>query len=49
VFETKDIHKGWDGTYKEMKADPAVFAWYLTAKCYNGSEIKKQGNTTLIR
>jgi gliding motility-associated-like protein len=49
VFETKDINKGWDGIYKEMKADPAVFAWYLTAKCYNGNEIKKQGNTTLIR
>lgn len=49
VFETKDINKGWDGIYKEMKADPAVFAWYLTAKCYNGGEIKKQGNTTLIR
>ena len=49
VFETTDINKGWDGIYKDMKADPAVFAWYLTAKCYNGSEIKKQGNTTLIR
>lgn len=49
VFETDDIHKGWDGVYNDMKADPAVFAWYLTAKCYNGSELKKQGNTTLIR
>ncbi|MGZ4053909.1 MAG: DUF7948 domain-containing protein [Bacteroidia bacterium] len=49
VFETRDINKGWDGVYKEMKCDPAVFAWYLTAKCYNGGEIKKQGNTTLIR
>ncbi|MFL5764854.1 MAG: PKD domain-containing protein [Bacteroidia bacterium] len=49
VFETTDQHVGWDGTYNGMKADPAVFAWYLRAKCYNGDELKKQGNTTLIR
>ncbi|HEY0030355.1 MAG TPA: PKD domain-containing protein [Bacteroidia bacterium] len=49
VFETKDQSIGWDGIYKGMKADPAVFAWYLRAKCYNGEELKKQGNTTLIR
>jgi gliding motility-associated-like protein len=49
VFETTDITKGWDGIYKGMKADPAVFAWYLRAKCYNGDELKKKGNTTLIR
>jgi gliding motility-associated-like protein len=49
VFETTDQNVGWDGIYKGMKADPAVFAWYLRAKCYNGNELKKQGNTTLIR
>jgi len=49
VFETNDITKGWDGTYKGMLADPAVFAWYLRAKCVNGDELKKKGNTTLIR
>lgn len=49
VFETNDIKKGWDGTYNGMKADPAVFAWYLHAKCFNGDEMNKKGNTTLIR
>ena len=49
VFETNDINKGWDGIYNGMKADPAVFAWYLKAKCYSGQEIKRKGNTTLIR
>ncbi len=49
VFETTNQNVGWDGIYKGMKADPAVFAWYLRAKCYNGDELKKQGNTTLIR
>ena len=49
VFGTSDLKKGWDGIYKGNKADPAVFAWYLKAKCYNGNEIEKKGNVTLIR
>lgn len=49
MFETKDISKGWDGFYNGMKVDPAVFAWYLRARCFNGDEIRKKGNTTLIR
>lgn len=49
VFETTDIKIGWDGMYNGMKADPAVFAWYLRVKCYNGEELRKKGNTTLIR
>lgn len=49
VFETTDFHKGWDGIYKGMKADPAVFAWYVKGKCLNGKELFKKGNVTLIR
>jgi gliding motility-associated-like protein len=49
VFETTDLTKGWDGIYKGMKADPAVFAWYIKAKCFNGNELEKKGNVTLIR
>lgn len=49
VFETTDFHKGWDGVYKGMKADPAVFAWYVKGKCLNGKEFFKKGNVTLIR
>jgi gliding motility-associated-like protein len=49
VFETTDFHKGWDGIYKGMKADPAVFAWYVKGICLNGNEFFKKGNVTLIR
>lgn len=49
VFETTDLDKGWDGMYKGMKADPAVFAWYVKGKCFNGKEFFKKGNVTLIR
>ncbi|MES2591258.1 MAG: PKD domain-containing protein [Bacteroidota bacterium] len=49
VFETTDMKKGWDGMYKGLKADPAVFGWYIKAKCFNEGELKKKGNVTLIR
>lgn len=49
MFETTDLKKGWDGNYKAMKADPAVFAWYVKGKCLNGKEFFKKGNVTLIR
>ena len=49
VFETNDISKGWDGVYKDMKADPGVFGYYLKVKCNNGDESFRKGNITLIR
>ena len=49
VFETEDILKGWDGTFKGMKSDPGVFGYYVRFKCNNGEESFKKGNITLIR
>lgn len=49
VFETTDLEKGWDGTYKGMKVDPAVFAWYLKGTCNNGNAFFKKGNVTVIK
>ena len=49
VFETTNKAKGWDGTYNGAKEDPAVFAWYIKAKCFNGDHLEKKGNVTLIR
>lgn len=49
VFETSDLHKGWDGTYKGMKVDPAVFAWYIKGTCNTGTEFFKKGNVTVIK
>jgi gliding motility-associated-like protein len=49
VFESTSPQIGWDGTYKGMKCDPAVFVYYLTVKCRGGQEYFKKGNITLIR
>jgi gliding motility-associated-like protein len=49
VFETSDLQKGWDGIYKGMKVDPAVFAWYLKGTCNNGNTFFEKGNVTVIK
>ncbi|MFN3916283.1 MAG: gliding motility-associated C-terminal domain-containing protein [Flavobacteriales bacterium] len=49
VFETNDQSKGWDGTYKGMLCDPAVFVYHLKALCIGGEEYIEKGNVTLLR
>ncbi|MCX7955257.1 MAG: gliding motility-associated C-terminal domain-containing protein [Bacteroidales bacterium] len=49
VFETTSVNKGWDGTYKGVLLDPAVFVYYLKVKCINNIYFEKKGNITLIR
>jgi gliding motility-associated-like protein len=49
VFESQDMNKGWDGTYRGKKCDPGVFVYYLDATCHNKAKYLKKGNVTLIR
>lgn len=49
VFETTDINKGWDGTFRGRKCDPAVYVYYLDATCITKEKYIKKGNITLIK
>lgn len=49
MFETKDITKGWDGTFKGKHMDPAVFGYYAEGLCPSGEKFFKKGNVTLLR
>jgi len=49
MFETKDITKGWDGTFKGKKMDAAVFGYYVKGHCADGNVFEKKGNVTLLR
>lgn len=49
VFETNSLNVGWDGTYKGMPVDPAVFVYYLEAICEDGQQYFEKGNITVIR
>lgn len=49
VFETTDQDIGWDGTFKGKLVDPAVFVYYLDAKCIDGQSYFKKGNVSVLR
>lgn len=49
VFETNDLHEGWDGNIKGKEAATAVYVYVLEGKCQNGNDVIKTGNVTAIR
>jgi gliding motility-associated-like protein len=49
VFETNDINKGWDGTFRGKQCDPGVFVYYLEVTCIDDQKNLRKGNITLIR
>ncbi len=49
VFETFDQSVGWDGTFEGKEVSPAVFDYYLEAKCAGGEDYFEKGNITLVR
>ena len=49
VFETQDLNKGWDGSFRGKKMNNAVFVYYLEATFTDGTEVSQKGDITLIR
>jgi gliding motility-associated-like protein len=49
MFETRDISKGWDGSYNGKKLEPAVFGYYAEGNCLAGEKFVKKGNVTLLK
>jgi gliding motility-associated-like protein len=54
IFEARDVPvndilSGWDGTYKGAVLPPQVFAYLVQAECWDGTEVLKKGNITLLK
>lgn len=49
VFESFDMEKGWDGTYKGKLLNTGVFVYRMDAILKNGQPLFKSGNVTLFR
>lgn len=49
VFETNDLYKGWDGTYKGEPQEMEVYGYLLDVTFFDGSKKLKKGNITLLR
>jgi len=49
VFETSDINRCWDGTYKGKLMNTAVFVYFIKATLTTGEKVTKKGNISLVR
>lgn len=49
VFESTQLHIGWDGTFKGKDLPPDVYDYYLEATCIDDQKYFKKGNITLIK
>lgn len=49
MFESKDIHTGWDGTYHGKPVNAGVYTYLLRATFFDGDERKEKGTVTLVR
>ena len=48
VFSTKDISKGWDGTWKGQPSAPGVYVYLVKGKSIKG-EVLSKGTVILVR
>lgn len=49
VFESNNQFVGWDGTYKGVLQNPAVFTYYATITFLNDKKAERKGSVTLLR
>lgn len=49
VFETNNQFEGWDGSYKGVMQQPAVFTYYARIRFLDDKVIEKRGSVTLVR
>lgn len=49
VYESKDVQKGWDGTYMGMLQPTAVYVWIIKGLDVNSKPVELRGTVTLIR
>jgi gliding motility-associated-like protein len=48
LFESNDIHTGWDGYYREELLPQGVYVWKARAKFPDGRSVVRVGDVTLL-
>ncbi len=49
VFHSTDPAFGWDGTWRGVACENAVFTYLVKGKLFDGTEINKKGNVSLVK
>jgi gliding motility-associated-like protein len=48
IFESGDMEKPWDGTYKGEPVQEGTYVYIIFAKGYNGKVFQKSGSVTIV-
>jgi len=49
VYETNDIEKHWDGTFRGKPLNPGVYIYYMEGLCLDNAPFTKTGNITILK
>lgn len=49
IFESTDVTKGWDGTYKGVEMNAGVYAYFIEGNLINKDTFSQQGKIILVR
>ncbi|HNQ11590.1 MAG TPA: gliding motility-associated C-terminal domain-containing protein [Bacteroidia bacterium] len=49
IFESNEVDRQWDGTFKGQLVQEGAYAYNVTAKANNGDAIVKKGHVTVIK
>ena len=49
IFETRDINRGWDGSFQGKEAPQGVYIYLIQLKDNSGEKVVKRGTLTLLR
>ncbi len=49
LFESTKQEDGWDGNYKGDKVQIGVYVWILDVEMYDGQQIRKTGDVTILK
>ena len=49
IFESNNISKGWDGTYKNDKVEIGVYVYLIKCEWNDGKNAKRRGIVTVVR
>lgn len=49
IYESTDLHKGWDGYYHNEVVPQGVYVWKATGRYSNGDYFDKVGDVTFLR
>jgi len=49
IFESRELNKGWDGTFAGQAQPSATYVWMLAATDIHGTKIFRKGTVVLLR